>query len=727
VPFERNQRFTGRISQLNQLKDLLTAKDSTTKVAITGLGGVGKTQLVLELLFRMKEKHHDCCVIWISVVNMESLHQSYLEAAQQLGIPGLQDDKADVKRLVQAHLSKESAGKWLLVFDNLDDIDMWIASAGKETQPEQSPNGLFDYMPKSKQGAIIFTTRDRKVAVKLAPHYLVDVPAMEEDAAAELLARCLVNPDLTNNQPDTSTLLLQLTYLPLAIVQAAAYINENAISVADYLSLLAEQEADVVDLLSEEFEDDGRYRDIKNPVATTWLISFDRMRWRDELAADYLSFMACIEPKDIPQSIPPPGPSRKKELEAIGTLTAYSFVTIRPGEELLDLHRLVHLATRNWLRKEKLLVKSTAKALAHLAKVFPEDTHENRSVRRTYLPHARFILNSDLVDKDWATRINLLSKYARSLYADGRWDEAEPEFLEVMERNTTKYGTKDRNTIVAMAWVGATYSKKGLWGKAVELERQIVETTKSEFGLEHHFSLNSMGNLASTYWRQGRWDEAEKLQGQTMEIRMRVLGPKHLETLYSMNSLAMVYRDRGRLREAEKLEEQVLNTAKIKLGIDHPFTLTVMANLASMIRLLGRLKDAERMMVQVLEMRRRVQGPDHPATLIDIRDLASTYQEQHRWDEAEELYAQMLDVGKKRLGTDHPDILTCTHNLALLWKSQGRDNDAINLMRECVDGRKRVTGADHPHTVLASDFLAKWEAESNESQKAVPRIAEETR
>jgi hypothetical protein len=98
---------------------------------------------------------------------------------------------------------------------------------------------------------------------------------MGEDAAAQLLGKCLVNLDLINCRLDTNALLLQLTYLPLAIIQAAAYINENAISLADYLLLLAEQKAEVIDLLSEEFKDNGRYCLIKNLVATTWLILFD--------------------------------------------------------------------------------------------------------------------------------------------------------------------------------------------------------------------------------------------------------------------------------------------------------------------------------------------------------------------------------------------------------------------------------------------------------------------
>jgi hypothetical protein len=84
-------------------------------------------------------------------------------------------------------------------------------------------------------------------------------------------------------------------------------------------------------------------------------MSFAQIRRRDPLAAEYPSFLAYVDPKDIPQSLLPPGLSRKREIDVIGTLNAYSFVSRRPTDFALDLYRLVHLATRSWLRKEELL------------------------------------------------------------------------------------------------------------------------------------------------------------------------------------------------------------------------------------------------------------------------------------------------------------------------------------------------------------------------------------
>ena len=135
VPFERNSRFTGRNSELAQLEGMLFIEDGTTKIAITGLGGVGKTHLLLELVYRTREQHKNCLIIWLPATNVESLEKAYREVAQQLAIPGWEEDKADVKRLVQGYLSKESAGQWLLVFGNADDINMWINPPGSGQEP----------------------------------------------------------------------------------------------------------------------------------------------------------------------------------------------------------------------------------------------------------------------------------------------------------------------------------------------------------------------------------------------------------------------------------------------------------------------------------------------------------------------------------------------------------------------------------------------------------------
>ncbi|PVH69398.1 HET-domain-containing protein [Cadophora sp. DSE1049] len=610
VPFERNSRFTGRQVQLTEVEEKLLSGGST-RTAIVGLGGVGKTQLALELAYQVRDKYRNCSVIWIPATNTESLHQAYLNVARQLGIAGCEDTQVDVKRLVKDHLSKESAGQWLLVFDNADDINMWTGQVESKPGSEH----LIDYLPKSKYGCVLFTSRDRKTAVKLAQQNVIQLTEMGEDIATQLLQKCLIDPGLVNDKSDTKTLLQEVTYLPLAIVQAAAYINENGIAIADYLLLLADQEEEVIELLSEEFGDHGRYRNVKNPVATTWLISFQQIQHRDPLAADYLSFMCCIDPKDIPQSLLPPGLSRKKEIDAIGTLDAYSFISKRPADQALDLHRLVHLSTRNWLRKEDLLAQWTESVVERLEDVFPDDDHNNRSIWRVYLPHARCVLDSRLVDQGQQSRMRLLWRYATCLSADGRWDEAEAAHVEGLEIEKRELGADHPSTLTSMTNLASTYRNQGRWDAAEKLElRQVMETSKTELGADHPDTLTSMANLASMYRNQGQWDAAEALELQVMETRKTRLGADHPSTLTSMANLASTFWDQGRWEEAEKLELQVMETRKMKLGADHPSTLASMNNLAITWKSQGRVDNAVSLMEECVILQTQTIGINHPNT-----------------------------------------------------------------------------------------------------------------
>ncbi|KAF2181041.1 putative kinesin light chain [Zopfia rhizophila CBS 207.26] len=570
VHFQRNPRFVGRASEIAQINAMLSSSIRGERAAIFGLGGIGKTQIALEFAHQLRERQPDYSVFWIPVTNVESMLEAYLEIGKQLQIPNIEQEQGNVQKLVQRHLSQESSGKWLLVFDNADDIAIWTDKVDHTT----SSGRPIDCLPKSKYGSILFTTRSRKAAVKLAGKNVVLVGEMDDTTTKDLLKKSLVDQDLLNDDRATADLLQKLTHLPLAVVQAAAYINENQITFSEYIVLLDDTEQNIIDILSEEFEDEGRYKDTKNPITTTWLISFEQIRTRDPLAAEYLSFMSCVEAKDIPQSLLPPAQSSKMAVDAMGTLSAYSFITKHKTDQLLDLHRLVHLATRNWLRTEGSLRQWTAKALNRLEEMFPDSNHRNRSVWRMYLPHARYSLETKLDTDVVFDKTALLWKFRKCARRDRRYKEAEKAFAQVMQTRKRKLGAEHPSTLTSIANLASTYRNQGRWKEAEELEVQVMETRKRVLGAEHPSMLSSIANLASTYRNQGRWKEAEELEVQMMETRKRVLGLEHPDTLTSMNNLALTLKSKSRNKEAISLMKTCFQLRKQILGPHHPYTET---------------------------------------------------------------------------------------------------------------------------------------------------------
>ena len=314
--------------------------------------------------------------------------------------------------------------------------------------------------------------------------------------ATDLLRASLIDRDLVNDHETTSQLLHHLSCLPLAIVQAASYMNETEISVATYVSLLQGQESVMVELLSQDFEDEWRYAEIRNPIAATSLISFHHIQTLNSLASDYLSFMSCIDPRDIPQSLLPPDSSQVKQRNALGLLKAYSFTTGQASDRIVSLHRLVHLATRNWLRNRGMLEQWMVNSGRRLRDVFPSAEHENRILWREYLPHALFILQSNEFQRDTQDREDLIQKVARCLHSDGRYHEAEALFKEVFEKKKNKM--LNGEALDSMAWMASIYRNQGRWAEAERLGVQVMETTKAELGPEHPDTLTRMANLAST-------------------------------------------------------------------------------------------------------------------------------------------------------------------------------------------------------------------------------------
>ncbi|KAK4116060.1 hypothetical protein N656DRAFT_786545 [Canariomyces notabilis] len=452
-------------------------KDDCQRTAIEGLGGVGKTQIALEAAFCVSNAHPDCSVFWVPAVDVTSFENGYRAIGQQLKVPGTDEEKADVKALVKAALSRESTGSWLLIIDNSDDRELLFGATA-----------LADYLPFSRKGSILFTTRNHEVAVKLVgpESHIIPVEEMSRDEALKLLQEWLKG-DQMRDMTSTDALLEFLANLPLAIRQASAYMAEKQISTSEYLELCKSSDEDMIELLSRDFEDRHRYKGIQNPVATTWLISFRHISDHDPLAADYLRFMCFLAGKDIPQALLPPS-GRLKTIDALGTLKAYAFISQHKESDTYNIHRLVQISMLSWLAQSGEQGEWAAKVLQRLADVFPSPKHENREEWIRYLPHTQRALELRKSIEDGDALIGLIFNVGDGLHQLGKYEDAE------------------------------------------RMHRQALGLKEKVLGKEHPDTLISMNNLSlvlrSQGKSQGKYEEAERIHRQELGLRENVLGKR---------------------------------------------------------------------------------------------------------------------------------------------------------------------------------------------------------
>ncbi|KAK4223173.1 P-loop containing nucleoside triphosphate hydrolase protein [Podospora fimiseda] len=621
VPYPENESFIGRESILQKLQQ--QSMKPASKIALSGLGGIGKTQIALAHVYWLHKTSPDVSIFWVHAHNAEKFRQSFMSIAQECQIPGSFDPKADILLLLKRWLERKESGRWLMVIDNADDTHLFFGMPKESVSRDglKDEGSLGKYIPDCAHGSIIITTRNKETASRLVKGKRpIEVEKMDQEESKQLLQEKLEDDGL--DPEDLSTLSSRLEHLPLALIQAAAFIHEKSISASRYLQLLNESDQNFVDLLSNEFETVGRDSEAPRAVAETWILSFKQIRRQNMFASELLSLMSLFNRQGIPHEFLSDYAKKKQELElrgeiqlvvALGVLKAFSFIA-EDKSGSFDMHRLVQLVTQKWLTRENKVCLFANQAVLTVSHIYPYGSYDNWVICSNYLPHVYAVLNIAATESDEENlgRAALLHNVGGYFLYKGEYEEAEACLIKAIEIRKTDLGADHPSTLTSMANLASTYRNQGRWEEAEKLDVQVMETSKTKLGADHPNTLTSMTNLASTFWNQGRWEEAEKLFVQVMETSKTKIGADHPYTLTSMANLASTYGNQGRWEEAEKLFVHVMETRKTKLGADHPDSLNSMANLAVTWKQLGRYHDALHLMQQSDEGYNRVLGPDHP-------------------------------------------------------------------------------------------------------------------
>ena len=532
VPYARNPYFTGRETTLHNLREALNMDSATVLTqghAISGLGGIGKTQTAVEYTYRYRSEYR--YIFWVRADTEVALQAGFVEIAKLLDLPEKDATNPSDTALAIKHWLDHTS-EWLLIFDNAD-----------------APELLKAYYPRTPRGHILLTSR-AQLFDTLGITRPLALEKMDPEEALDFLYKRTERPQSdTIDTHAAEQLAKELGYLPLALEQAAAYITAKAARFQDYLASFQRQR---LTLLNKAQPKTGEY---PASVASTWALNFQEVE-QDPVVADILRVSAFLSPDAIPLELLTEGASQLGPVlavalatseyslvlnEALESLTRYSLIRLDVDTQTYSIHRIVQEVVKDQMDVEQ-QVQCAEHVVRAVEQSFPDVDYQTWPLCERYILHALLCTSHiDHWNMTFPEARNLLYQAGYYFYQRGQYREAEP-----------------------------------LWKSVLTFCEQVL-------GPEHPDTLGTVNNLALLYWGQGKYEQAELLYQRALEAKERVLGPEHPDTLSTINNLAVLYVEKGKYEEAEPLYQRALATYEWALGADHPETKRVRNNYAILL------------------------------------------------------------------------------------------------------------------------------------------------
>jgi len=598
----RNPHFTGREDLLGQLHQQLRPGRGAAVVqarAVHGLGGVGKTQLALEYAHRHAGEYD--VIWWLRAEQPLAIGTQLAALARKLGVPEVGDLDETLADLWDVLRRRD---RWLLVFDNA-----------------AQPRDLASYLPPGGGGHVVITSRN-PVWGGVAVTVPVDVLSREE-AVIFLHGR-------TGSADETAAAALAeaLGDLPLALEQAGAYMEETQTSLTYYLDLFHGHASELFTL--------GEPANSQQSVATTWVLSLDRLRRQAPAALDLLALCAFLAPEDIPrpllsdqaQVLPKPLrqviAQRLSYNEVVSALRRYSLVTATP--EALTVHRLVQAVVRHGLDHEA-EQRWAGAAVRLLAAGFPEQVDDVRN---------------------WST-----------------WPKATrlvPHALAVIEKTTAL--NVERVTVGRLRrQVAIHLHGRAEFSHAKELLEQALRLDEAAYGPEHPDVACDLRSLGWVLKDLGDLEGAEARFQQALRIHSAAYGPEHPDVARDLLGLAWVVKDLGDLEGAKARFQQALRITEAAHGPEHPETIGGLLGLGWALKDQGDLEAARARFEQALRITEAAYGPEHPRVAVGLVNLGGLLRQLREPAAARTALERALRINEAAYGSDSQKVIDLARKL----------------------------------------------------------------
>ncbi|NEO41583.1 MAG: tetratricopeptide repeat protein [Moorea sp. SIOASIH] len=692
MPHTHVSKFVGRSSELETLHQRLQQRERVVISAISGMGGIGKTELALQYALNYYRENYLGGVCWLQARDVD-LGTQIVEFAQlkmNLEVP---QEKAG-KPLTLEQKAQWCWDNWqpsdnlvLVILDDVTEFD--------KIKPYLPPN-----QPRFK---IIITTRKQSLAESFE---MLPLEVLSEKAALELLESLIGEERLNRQLEEAKKLCKWLGYLPLGLELVGRYLkNKKDLSLADMQQRLKKKH-----LEQRSLKEPAATMTAQRGVAAAFELSWLELDEDAQQLGCLLSLFALapIPWKLVENSLP------DQDSEDLEDIRDYSLLELnllgRTDKGIYQLHELIREFLRNKMElcdRADQLKQGFAQAMVAVADKIPQvPTQKDIDAATPAIPHlteVATVLSDWLKDEDLCKPFKGLGWFYEG---QGTYEQALPWLEQGLELTRNRLGSEHPAVATSLHNLALLYRNKGRYCEAETLYVQALEMMKKLYGQEHPDVATSLNNLALVYHYQGRYSEAEPLFVQALEMKTTLYVQEHLSVAISLNNLALLYYDQARYCEAEPLFVQALEMKKKLYGQEHRSVATSLNNLASLYRDQGRYFEAEPLLVQALEMRKKLLGQEHPDVAISLNNLAELYRNQGRYSEGEPIFVQALEMFTKLVGTEHPRVAQSLNGLAELYSDQERYCEAEPLFLQALEIRKKLYGQQHPHVAMSVHNLA---------------------
>ena len=680
VPEARRTRyFIGRDELLDRLRQQLKGRH---RAALSGLGGIGKTQTAIEYAVRHRSDYPNG-VFWVDAETVGGLTSGFVEIAKALQLPAAaSNDHEDAVKAVLAWSNR--ADGWLLILDNVEDR-----------------SEVRRFVPERDKGDVLITSRE-SVFAELGLPRAFDVGELDRDESVRfLLARTGRNDAGPEDRSFAVELTAELGNLPLALEQAAAYIAETGATFNTYLSAFRKRRVSVLEKSVGLVAHDT--------VAVTWRANFEAVERASPSAADVLRLSAFLAPDAIPfelfltgaQLLGEPiaeGLAEGDDLAMAGVLrplARYSLIRPDVASRSFGVHRLVQEIAAAALPEAERRTY-IERVVCALDASFPVDTLAD------WVRCERLVLHVASIERWVDDSVGRHGEFGRVLYdaawflwERARYAEAQPLFERAMAIREKALGPEHPDVAVSLNALAILYRDQGRSAEAQALFKRALAIRENALGPDHIDVAQSIQGLAVVHFEQGRYSEAQPLLERTLAIRENALGPDHAEVGKSLNGLANLHYLQGRYAQAQALFERSLAIWENALGLEHPNVARNLNGLANLYRIDGRYAEAESLHERALAIREKALGVNHPDVAVSLHNLAELQRDQGRYAEAEPRYQRALAIWEKALVPDHPNVAEALTGLANLYASQQRHAEAELLFVRALGIWERALWPDH--------------------------------